>query len=319
MKRLSTILTILILTAVTGVAQTFELIKFGNFDSWLTRNIKESALLGGETRQVYEICPSGTDSSGDPYKNRGGSPWGTSNVLASPSHITKTSNAVYPENRPGHGQCARLVCEFEHVKVLGIINMDVVVGGSIFTGEMIEPVKSTKNAYSNMNMGMPLTRRPKALQFDYKVNIPATGERVKSTGFGKKTTLPGSDHAEALIYLQHRWEDKDGNLYAHRVGTAREQYRTSTSDWVNGHQMPIIYGDATKSPAYNATMKLIPADKSYYARNSKGKMVPVKEVGWGAPDEVPTHAIIMFSAAGGEPFIGTLGLTLWIDNVGLIY
>ena len=48
-------------------------------------------------------------------------------------------------------------------------------------------------------------------------------------------------------------------------------------------------------------------------------MVPVQEVGWDAPDATPTHIIVMFSAASGEPYVGTPGLTLRVDNVGLAY
>ena len=29
--------------------------------------------------------------------------------------------------------------------------------------------------------------------------------------------------------------------------------------------------------------------------------------------------IVMFSAGSGEPYVGTPGLTLWVDNVGLEY
>lgn len=315
--RASLALGAVLLTAQAATAR-FELLRYGNFDSWLTRNIKESTLLGGATKKVYEICPAGTDNSGKPYVNRGGSPWGTSNVLASPAGITKTSNAVYPEAR-GNGKCAKLMCEWEHCKAIGLVNIDVVVGGSIFTGQMIEPIKSTKNPYSKMNMGVPFTGRPQALQFDYKVHIPAGNTRQYSSGFGKKKTLPGSDHAEALIFLQRRWEDAKGNIYAKRVGTGREKYARSTNGWINGHKLEITYGDASKKPGYNSSMQLIPQANSYYARNSKGKMVPVREVGWDSDDAVPTHMIVMFSAAGGEPYVGTIGLTLWVDNVGLYY
>lgn len=48
-------------------------------------------------------------------------------------------------------------------------------------------------------------------------------------------------------------------------------------------------------------------------------MVPVVEEGWDSPDARPTHLIVMFSAGSGEPFTGTPGLTLWVDNVGLQY
>ena len=40
-------------------------------------------------------------------------------------------------------------------------------------------------------------------------------------------------------------------------------------------------------------MGLIPEDKSYYCRNSKGDMVPVVEVGWGEADEPVTHMLVM--------------------------
>lgn len=300
--------------AVAVQAETVEPLKYGDFNSWLTRNIKESKLLGGKEKKIYEICPSGTDNSGKAYTPKGGSPWANSNVLAKPAGVTKASNAVYPEDRPGHGKCAKLCCEFDNCKAVGLVNIEVVVGGSIFLGEMIEPIKSTKNPYSKMDMGMPFTKTPKALRFDYKFYMPDTKTRTYSSGFGKKKTIPGADTGETLVLLQRRWEDKEGNIFAHRVGTGREKYSRSTSGWVNGHDLGITYGQGGKT-----TMNLIPEARSYYARNSKGKMVPVKEVGWDPAGTAPTHIIVMFSAAGGEPYTGTPGLTLWVDNVAMVY
>lgn len=311
MKKIFITLPVAMMAFTSLSAQKFEPIKFGNFDQWLTRNIKESKLLGGATKQVYEIAPTATDNTGNAYTNRGGSPWATSNVLAKPAGIAKTSNAVYPEDRPGHGKAAKLTCQYEHCKVAGMVNMDVIVGGTIFTGEMLEPVKTTSNPYSKMNMGMPFTRRPKALRFDYKVFMPKTNERIYSSGFGKKKTIAGSDKAEAVVVLQRRVEDAKGNITAYRVGTARELFSKSTSGWVNNHSLPITYGQTS-------IKGLIPESKSYYAKNSKGKMVPVKEIGWD-PNGTPTHAVVMFSAAGGEPYVGTLDLTLWVDNVGWVF
>ena len=34
-----------------GMAQS-ELIKFGDFDQWIVRNIKESGIIGGDTKQL---------------------------------------------------------------------------------------------------------------------------------------------------------------------------------------------------------------------------------------------------------------------------
>ncbi len=66
-------------------------------------------------------------------------------------------------------------------------------------------------------------------------------------------------------------------------------------------------------------MGLIHADKNYYARNSKGKMVPVQEVGWDDADATPTHLMVMASSGSGTAYIGTIGLTMWVDNIGLVY
>lgn len=302
-------------TAAEPAAGSTQAIPYGNFDQWVTRQIKESNLLGGDTKTVYAIGPTQTIVGAKPYKNQGGSPWATSNVLASPMGIVKTSNAVYPEDRPGHGKCARLTTGLEHCKVLGMINMEVMVAGSIFLGEMQEPIKSTKNPYSKMDYGMPFTGRPRALQFDYKVLVPPDGKRIYSSGFGSRHTYDGADQAEVIVMLQRRWEDADGKLYAKRVGTARERYSKSTSGWVNNHKVPIIYGDPTGKPGYHAAMGLLSESHSYYARNSKGKLVPVREVGWDTADAKPTHAIVMFSSGSGDAYTGTPGLTLWVDEV----
>lgn len=48
-------------------------------------------------------------------------------------------------------------------------------------------------------------------------------------------------------------------------------------------------------------------------------MVPVVEEGWDAADATPTHLLVMFSAGSGSAYIGTIDLTLWVDNVALVY
>lgn len=290
-----------------------EPIKYGDFSSWIKRDIHESAVLGGNHKTVYEIGPAQSISGNKPYSNLGGSPWATSNVYAKVSGVVKASNAVEPCKR-GSNTCAKMQAKMEHVKVLGLLNMDVMVAGTVFLGQIFEPITSTKTPFGKMEMGIPYTKRPKALVFDYQVDMPASNTRVKSTGLGKKKTLQGRDNAEVYVLLQKRWEDKDGNLFAHRVGTGRERYSKSVP-WTAGHELPIHYGDITKQPFYKPWMGLLSGDKAYYARNSKGKLVPVQEVGWAPADAVPTHVLVMASSSCGEPFVGTEGLTLYIDNI----
>lgn len=315
----SVALAVMLCALLSAGAQKFEPIRYGDFENWVTRNIKESGIIGGKHKTLYEIAPERTVDGNVAYVPAGGSPWGTSNVLAKVMGITKGSNAVSPDTRHPGNRCCKLSTIMENCRAAGIINIDVLVAGSIFLGRMLEPVKSTSDPYSKMEMGIPFTKRPEALRFDYKMTVPPSAKRVYSSGFGKKKMLPGREEAEVYIILQRRWEDEDGNIYAKRVGTGRERFRSSTSGWINGHKIKVMYGDITGTPGYKPYMGLIPEEKSYYARNSKGKMVPVKEVGWDSADAAPTHMLVMASAASGTPYTGTPGLTFWIDNVGLLY
>lgn len=246
----------------------------------------------------------------------GGSPWATSNVFAKVAGVVKGSNQVYPD-RHGNGYCAKLTTQYEHVKALGIVNMDVLASGTMFLGQMIEPVSSTKNPYSKMNMGVPFTKRPSALQFEYKLTVPS-GQRIYSSGFGSKKNLPGQDYAEVFILLQRRWEDSKGNIHAARVGTGRQRFGKSVANWTK-HRIPIWYGDITNHPGYQSYMGLIPREKNYYAKNSKGKMVPIIEEQWDDANATPTHMVIMISSGCGTAYTGTPGMALWVDNVALVY
>lgn len=319
MQKFITTLAIVLTSAAALPAQTVEMLPFGDMNSWVTRNIKESRILGGETKQCYAVGPNTTITGDRPYTNMGGSPWASSNVMAKVMGITKVSAVVEPDERSAGNKCAKLASSLEHCRAAGMVNIDVMVAGTLFLGKMIEPVKSTKNPYSNMEMGVPFTKRPKSMRYDYRLEIPSNPEITYSSGFGSKKVTPGSDKAEVFVILQKRWEDAQGNIYAKRVGTGRELLGRSTSGWVNDHRLKINYGDISGESFFKPNMGLIPEEKSYYARNSHGKMVPVHEVGWDTEDSTPTHIIAMFSSGSGEPYTGTVGMTLWVDNVGMVY
>lgn len=301
------------MAALQAMPLTLEPIKFSDFSQWVTRDITESKVLGGKQKTIYAIGPTAHITGNKAYTNTGGSPWATSNVYAKVSGVVKGSNTVSPCDVNGN-RVAKMEAKMEHVKVLGLINMDVMVAGSIFLGRVFEPITSTKSPYSKMEMGIPYAKRPKALVFDYMVDMPESDTRTKSTGFSSKKTLPGRDHAEVYVLLQKRWEDANGKLYAQRVGTGRERFSKSTP-WTKGHQLPIHYGDITKESFYQPWMGLLNGERAYYARNSKGKLVPVEEVGWAPADATPTHVLVMASSSCGEAFIGSEGLTLYVDNM----
>ena len=221
-----------------------------------------------------------------------------------------------PERRDG-GYCARLDTHMEGVKVFGVVDITVLAAGSLFLGEVHEPIKSTKNPNGLLLMGVPFTKHPKALRFDYKVRIADREKRIRATGFGRETDVDGKDHAAVVCLLQKRWEDKEGNVYASRVGTFAIQYDKSC-DWQNAATYTILYGDITHNPAYRADLMKLNAYE-YNTVNSRGKSVPIKEVSWAAPDEAPTHIILQFASSHGGAYIGTPGNSLWVDNVKLVY
>ena len=294
-------------------------IKYGQFDQWLTRNIKESLVIGGHTKTIYAIAPNGTWNNDKAYHGLGGSPWASSNVLAKVSGITKTNASVYKEARPGHGYCAKLYTHVETCKVLGLINIKVLAAGSIYLGQTQEPISDTKNPMSKLDAGMRFNLRPKALMFDYKVKLAGNANRVRQTGFGSKSTVSGKDMADCILYLQKRWEDANGNIYAKRIATMVQHFDKNTSDWVNNARFDIHYGDITKQSFYKSYMGLTSGDNTKFTKNSKGKMVPIKEVGWASPDETPTHIVLQFDSSHGGAYVGSVGNTLWVDNVRLVY
>ena len=297
-------------------ADRFVPFKYGNFDTWVVRHVHESAVIGGDDKTLYEPGPAREITSNNPYVNIGGSPWGTSNVMAKVMGIVKTNVSVYRDAH-GSGHCAKLMTHIETCKVLGLMNIKVLAAGSIFLGDVREPITGTKDGPKALNWGIPFTLKPKALRFDYRVETPGSRNRIRQNGFSKATTVAGPDYCIATLYLQKRHEDANGNITAQRVGTVVIKYGQSTKGWVDGATYEIHYGNITGKPFYDAaTMGLRSAD---YARNSKGKSVIIRETGWAAPGETPTHIILQFSSSHGGAYVGTPGNTLWIDNVGLVY
>ncbi len=295
-----------------------ELVPFGDFESWITRTVKESAIIGGTTMTLYELGPSQTWPVNTAFVARGGCLWRTSNVYAKVSGVVKANVSAYPDKH-GSGKCIKLQTQELSIKALGMVNLTVIATGSLFTGGMVEPITSSSNPMAKMDAGVPFTRRPKAIKFDYKIQI-SDAQRLYETGMGKKKVSPGKDFCEAFILLQKRWEDEKGNIHAKRVGTMWRRFAQS-SDWKEGVTFDIHYGDITSTPYYQSFMELENASsqRAYYAKNSKGKMVMIVEEGWAEADETPTHMLIVFNSSHGRAYEGAPGNTMWVDNVYLVY
>ena len=289
---------------------------YGDMDNWIVREIHESGIIGGNTKWLYELGPSDTIVGNTAFRNMGGSPWATSNVMAKVAGVVKTNTSVFPEKR-GDGMCARMETRYESVKVFGLVDIEVIAAGSVFLGTVHEPIKGTKNPQAMLQSGVPFSKKPKALRFDYKVKAAPEKNRVRSTGFSRKSTVAGQDSLAVILLLQKRWEDAEGNVYSKRVGTMVQRYTESTPDWVNDATYPILYGNITSKPEYKPYMRIQVEER--YTLNSKGKSVPIQEVGWAEPGEAPTHMVLQFTSSHGGAYIGSPGNTFWRDNVELIY
>ena len=103
-----------------------EVIRYGDLDQWVVRKITESAIIGKETKTLYCVGPTDTIIGNRPFESKA-SPWGSSNVMARVSGITKASVSVYPERRD-EGYCARLETGIESISAMGIMNVKVLVG-----------------------------------------------------------------------------------------------------------------------------------------------------------------------------------------------
>lgn len=291
---------------------------YGTFDSWSMRQVKESALIGGETKTLYEFYGNQETvfTGKTPFTAPEGYLWRTNNVLAIVAGVVKTNNTIFPEKRE-NGYCARIETHIEEVKALGVINMDVTCQGALLVGVLPEPITTTKDPMAKVFYGVPFTGCPKAIVMDIKADVGH--EVIRGTGFSKLKPMGYSDSAEITVMLQKRWEDEDGVVHALRVGTAIWRISEDIPNWKNGHVLNINYGDITGEPYYEEYMGLKnDPESAYHAPNSEGRNVIIREDGWAEPGTQPTHLIINIISSCGKAFYGGVGNTLWIDNVRIV-
>jgi len=290
-------------------------LNYSSLDNWYARKVKESFLLSGKTIDLFGVGK--VDAGSDFYNIRlkdPKSPWGTTNIY-SKMVLDVGNNRVYPEKR-GTGYCCRLETGIRKDNIAGL-KVEVLIAGTLFVGDLIEPVRGLKDPLKNVSQGIPFTKKPKAVKFDYKYRVGT--QRVKATY--SVDPAEGPDKAEFCVILQKRWEDKNGNVFATRVGGARQFFTGTVSQWIDGATFPISYGDVTRLPQYDAkTMGLIPSVGEVYVKNSRDKMVPLVETGWGKPEDVPTHLIFYFTSSyQGILYQGSPESVFWVDNIEFVY
>lgn len=324
MRRISHLITLLmafILFTVNAYAQQSvvdAINEYGTFDSWSMRQVKESGIIGGATKTLYEFYGNQETvfTGKTPFKAPEGYLWRTNNVLAIVAGVVKTNNTIFPEER-GNGYCARIETHIEEVKALGVINMDVTCQGALLLGVLPEPITTTKDPMAKVFYGIPFTGMPKAVTLDIKADVGH--EVIRATGFSKLKPMGYPDFAEVTVMLQKRWEDEEGVVHALRVGTAIWRISEDIPEWMNGYELKIHYGDITGEPFYEEYMGLKnDPESAFHAPNSNGSNVIIQEDGWAEPGTQPTHLVINIISSCGKAFYGGVGNTLWVDNVRLV-
>lgn len=291
---------------------------FGRLDNWSQREVKESSLIGGATKTLYEFYGNQETvfTGKTPFKAPDGYLWRTNNVLAVVAGVVKTNNTVFPEKR-GNGYCARIETHIEEVKALGIVNMDVTCQGAFFIGSLPEPITTTKDPMAKVMYGIPFTGCPKSIRLDIKADVGY--EVIRGTGFSKLKAMGYNDAAEITVLLQKRWEDEEGNVHALRVGTAIWRIHEDIPEWINGYDLKIEYGDITGKPLYRDYMGMkTDPETAFHAINSNGRNVIIQEDGWAPEGTEPTHLVINIISSCGKAFYGGVGNTVWVDNIQIV-
>ena len=288
-------ITLLFVALAAFAQERVEMLPLADFESWNETAVKESRLIGGKTKTLYKM---------DEF-------WECSNAHARAFGVEKVSVSVRPEKRD-NGTCCRMETTLEEVTALGI-DLKALATGSLFTGKMIDIVgmQQSSDPNSGIDMGVPFTKRPKALQLDYKALMQPEGQVVFANAGAKVKNVNGRDAGQITLVLQHRWEE-NGHIYAYRVGTAHEFIRTSTDGWQNAHRVDVCY----EGQEQECHMPL--CTNRHKARNAQGKMVFIEEIDWRG-DVQPTHIIIQISSGSQPPFTGCPGNTVWVDNIALVY
>ena len=119
--------------------------------------------------------------------------------MAKVAGVVKTNTSVFPERRD-NGWCARLETRMESVKVFGLVDIEVVAAGPFFSERCTNRMQGTKNPQAMLNSGVAFTKKPKALRFDYKVKLAPEKNRIRSTGFSRKSTVAGQDSIAAIPF-----------------------------------------------------------------------------------------------------------------------
>lgn len=317
MKQRCLFLCLLVIPLGAVAQERVEQIPFGDMEQWAVRIIKESKLLGGASKEIYALGPADTLVGNQPY-DFGQTLWGISNAYANVVGVAKAAASAYPEPRD-NGYCVRLDARMETVTVIGLVNIRVAIAGALFLGEVFEPVRSANDPYGSVSYGISFTGRPKALLFDVKTQVSPENTLTKALGWGV-SEVEGHDEPQVYLFLQQRWEDDEGNIFARRVGTAYVRFAQSVPQWHNDYRMDIIYGeDLSGLPNLEAYRQWEAERDTYRCLNSRGQLKEVREVGFASDGEAATHLMVMFSAGCHSAFYAHLGNSIWIDNVRLAY
>ena len=153
---------------------------------------------------------------------------------------------VYPEKR-GDGSCCRLETAIRKDNIAGL-KVEVLIAGTLFVGELNEPVRGLKDPLKNVNQGIAFSKKPKAVKFDYKYSVG--NQRVKSC-FIVSIRRKGLIRQSFVSFFRNDGKIRMGTCLPPVLVAPVGFFTGTVSQWVNGAKFPVSYGDCTRLPEYD--------------------------------------------------------------------
>ena len=104
---------------------------------------------------------------------------------------------------------------------------------------------------------------------------------------------------------------RERQLTQEQFGSLFHVTRQTVSNWENGKSYPDLQLLVAISDQFGVSLDTLLKEDT--------KMVKAIEEGWAGESETPTHIVLQFDSSHGGAYIGSVGNTLWIDNLRLVY
>jgi hypothetical protein len=247
---------------------------------------KVTVLRGGSQPQLdnssfedWYTVSVGFSTIEEPGVDKASTIWGTAN----PGLALGGSSGNTSKQERDNSNYAKM----ESVAAPALVRM---AAATIFIGKFTDGFPSVSDPRSNITLGTPFSARPLSFSFSYTYQPGPNNEDENGD------PLSYGDQCDVYLFLENR----DGSKVK-RVGTAWFRSGMTVSEW-SRENITIKYGPLEASDPWFA-----------YAQ-------PIEGEAWGDGTETVTHiTILATSSFEGDFFKGSIGSTLELDDIELVY